>query len=215
MYVQGGKKLKKLMITTLLSTVIFGMVGLADAALSSETFTQTYSLDQSTKALFAFDLFGLGGDTSNYSQTLTGITKSGPTNDLNLNPSQFALSAPFSLSFAFSGTSSLNNGAALNVYLYNTIKDATNNVNSFTDTNFKFQGKSTASIDFTDSLLFSNFTDGKFVAVLYGTGLGAKSFTLNEVTFNSETQPVPLPAAGLLMASGLIGFICVKRKRSA
>lgn len=207
--------MKKLMIAVLVPMFVFGMVGLAQAALHSETFAQSYTLGQNTKVLYAFDLFSQWDTvTTNYSQLISNATKSGPNTDGILNPAEFALSSPFTLSFAFANTASLNNGASLNVYLYDTISDATNNTNNFAISSLSLKGKSAGSIAFTDQSLFSHFTDGKVVAVVYGTGLGTKTFSLNQASFSTEVQPVPLPAAGLLLCSGLIGLIGIRRKQS-
>ena len=226
--------MKKLIITVLVCTYIFGIVGMAEAALAAESISPKYSMTNNQKALFSFDLFALNANNSQNESLLNASNSWGssltPSLDSALDITTRQLSVPtvanpLTFTFTLSDTSNnniSNSGSAFHIHLYDSLADAESGTNPFAvfDT-LTLLGASSASLSFTDNTYFPYLSDGKFVAVAYGSGVKTtgtpKTFTLNSasVSFNDEMKPVPLPTAGLLLASGLIGLIGARRKLAA
>ena len=156
--------MKKLTLGLVLLFVC-GMVGEAGAALSgSESFltdSASYTgLVQNQQTIFSFDLFASHSfDTNNIAVEKSGpswINQYSPNPDSNLDSTKYLLSTPstsnpFKLTIDLSGTSSLSNGAALNVYLYNSLDDAKAGTNSFYNETYKISNQSSYVLDFSNT----------------------------------------------------------------
>ncbi len=217
--------MKKLIISVLVCTLVFGMVGMAEAAMVTYTESLLGSTSDSSKfviggatggnqtAYFNFDLTQAGNTTTNYAQLTNTGTKILPLSTDDVNVPQF------------NSTNYTINSVTLNY----TLSDTDNSSDKFTVVTGSSDGsitiapqvnqnvvgtgqsKSFSYVFSTSDLTYLN--DGKLQFTI-ATG-GSTNITVEQAQLVLTATPVPIPAAGLLLGSGLIGLIAIRRKQTA
>jgi hypothetical protein len=219
----GRGKMKKLIITVLVLAYIFGMVGMANAALFTESFLGS-TTDTGTGmqfviggasggnqvANFFFDLTSTGNNTTNYGQLTTSGIKYFPNtaNDVNtFIPANYTIT---------------------NATIFYTLSDSDNSSDKFTISTGSSDGSITIAAQVNQNVVgtgqrktdiayifksneLSYLSDGKLLLAV--ATRGNSNITVDQVRLEvTATQNVPIPAAGLLLCSGLIGLTSVRKK---
>jgi hypothetical protein len=209
--------MKKLIITVLVSTFVFGLVGLAQATYT-ETFLGTPSdgtsvtVNKNNTYYFYFDLTSAGLANSYYLVNNTG-TKTGI-----LIASDDA--------YGFPTSSNTTVSSAILSYTFNdndpkveVAKVLTGPSDGNKSHTYQLNLQNATETDSFPIDISTYVIDGKLLAIfsaLKDSSQNDTNFKLEQVklTVDTQTTTVPLPAAGLLLGSGLIGLICVRRKQT-
>ncbi len=208
--------MRKLILAAMVSTLVFGMVGMAEAEMFTESFLGNYndntvfSLANGKVSDYYFDLTTSGNLSTNFAQ-YNGGTKTLPNADADvagLDLNKYIIdSITLYCTFSDNDTSAekltvtvLDNNSVVGNYTGNTTK-----------LNINPGVYLTKSYSLND---FSILNDGKLgvsVVTSGGTNVNVEQVRL-DVT--AHAAPVPLPATGLLLCTGLIGLISVRRKQT-
>lgn len=202
--------MKKLIPAVLISSFIFGAAGIAEAALYTETFLGTTSDSNkvtlnskqtpSDYATFVFDLTSAGGTAAKDGAVMA--------NALTTDSTTFIANSKISNAVLTLSFGTLPSGAKYSIDLYDIANGVTATKAFDTVTNY-------AQPISLNSYL-SQLSDGKIlVKVTNASTAKDKNFDLNQVKLDVTATPVPLPAAGLLLGSGLAGLIGIRRKPAA
>ncbi len=217
--------MKNLIITVLASALVAGMAGEAAASLALPiTYTETFLgspndqdktiVQKNNSYYFYFDLTSAGSGSSYYLLNDTG-NKTGITDiaddaygfpaGMNTN----ILSAQ--LSYTFYDTD--NNGETAQV--------ATGRSDGGLSTTYQLDlhngsGHNTSATEIFPLDIGGYLKDGKLEVIF--SALNNTDFKLEQVSLTvapqTRTSYVPLPAAGLLLASGLLGLVVIRRKQA-
>jgi hypothetical protein len=197
-----GDKMKKLMITVLVSTFVFGLTGFAHAALYSEIYSPTTatSLNKNWSANYVFNLGAAGNIATIYNANGNTSSTLSPTLDNTLFSPAPITSATLSLGLT------IQNNATYSIKLYDINQSGTASTAFYTSNNY------TGPIDLSG---FSSYlADGKILAKISNTASASnQKVNLNNVSL--QVQTVPLPGAAWLLGAGLIGLIGARRKQLA
>jgi hypothetical protein len=203
--------MRKLVITILVCTFVFGMEGPAKAALYTETFLGSatdgtrVSGDSIHSYTFVFDLTA-NGTNANYYLNNWGI-KVAPTTDASgFNPSKYSLTGA-TLSYTFSDYDNPKDSAVLKTGS----TDGSLSIANYTNSNrldLK-NGHTSQSFIYT----FTNadlqyLKDGK-LSITFST---PDSIRLDTLSLGVTANPVPVPAATWLLGTGLVGMFAIRRR---
>ena len=204
---------KKLIITALVSVFVFGMFGIAEASLVtfSETFLGTpddktsVTINDSSSYYFYFDLTSAGSKSGSYYLKNDKGTKhyiSISSDDAKgFIPGAYSEITSAVLSYTFYDSDKKSDPVTMS------IGGSDPNITLLNDTLTLYKDYATGSLPITASFL----NDGKLEIIVSEPDSGS-NIKLQNLNLTVQAQTAPLPAAGLLLGSGLIGLIGIRRK---
>ena len=205
--------MKKLMITVLVSTFVFGLVGMAHAALFTETFLGTpidatsvtlngQKNTASDYATFAFNLAGSGGVATKNGASISGALTEDSTNFIPISNPNIIQSAVLKIYYSTTQT------APFSIQLFDIINGAVQSTLLFPAINNYTSGSDIDLTNYKSALL-----DGSIFVKFQNTnssGNSSKNISLDQAQLIVTT---PLPGAAWLLGAGLIGLVGARRKQ--